>query len=140
MVGRSSRVYKVTKCFNYKQGLRFPYPVLKLKLFNVALEELGILEIPIDTGFEGSILLPTDTYRFFKIAELPRSMWRTYLTLTGIITMRVARAIAETNGIRIETYVETPLYGGKKLLLGREFLNKLTIVLDGPKNESCIVE
>ncbi len=140
MVGRFSRTYIASTCYPYVKGFREDYPVLRVKLYNVAMDEYGSLDIAIDTGFEGSILLPSNIYEFFMIGELPRSMWRTYRTLTGFITMRIARAIVEVNNVKIETFVETPLYGGEKTLIGRELLNKLTLVLDGLKKELCIVE
>jgi len=140
VVGRIVRTYVAHECLPYAKGLREPYPLLRVKLYNVALEEYGYLDIAIDTGFEGSILLPDDVYQFFMVGELPRSMWRVYKTLSGFVTMRVARAIAEICGVRFETFVESPLYGGKKALIGREVLNRIAIVLDGLRKELCIAE
>jgi len=54
--------------------------------------------------------------------------------------MRVARAIVEIEDVKYEVYVESPLHGGRKRLLGRELLNKLSVVLDGPRRSCCIVE
>ena len=119
--------------------LREPKPVLKVKLFNLAGEEYGPVKLQVDTGFEGSILLPNDVYEFFKIAELPQPAWRIYTTLTGTITMRAARAIAEVTGRRFEVIVETLLYGGWVALAGREFLSKLRLLLDGPARKLCLL-
>ena len=135
MVGR---VYRVKKCLSYEAGVLSSYPILEVKLYNLRMEEFPqVLKIPIDTGFEGSIMLLDEDYEFFMTGELPREAWRTYRTLVGPITMRVARGFVEINGEILETFVESPLAGRGKRLLGREFLNKLTVVLDGPDSLCC---
>ncbi len=126
-------------CEDYEPGLRIPKPVLTVRLYSLDESESMLVKLQVDTGFEGSILLPAEMYKRFMIAELPASMWRRYITLTGTITMRVARAMAEVAGRRLEVFVETPLYGGWRALAGREFLNKLRLVLDGPSQRLCIL-
>ena len=136
MVGR---IYRVLSCTEYLEGKRHPVPALKLTLYNVIGER--ILEdqrVPIDTGYEGSIMLTSELYQAFQIAELPRTLWRNYRTLTGAITMRMARGIIEIDDMRFECFVESPLFGKGKLLIGRELLNRLTIVMDGKRKQSCI--
>ncbi|HDI74695.1 MAG TPA: hypothetical protein ENF55_01925 [Thermoprotei archaeon] len=136
MVGR---VYRVKDCLAYRQGTLTSYPVLKIKLFNIVGEEFPEeIEAPIDTGFEGSLMLTSDDYKFFSIGELPRDYWRRYLTLAGSIVMRVARAIMQVGDFKLEIYVEAPYYGLGKRLMGREVLNKLILVLDGLRKECCI--
>ena len=136
MAGRGTRAS--IECWGYQPGLRHPYPVLRARLYNAALEEYGEIPLQIDTGYEGPIMMPRGEYEFFMIGELPRSLWRTYRTLSDTVTMRVARAVIEVAGKRLETYVETPLYGGGKRLAGRELLNNLRIILDGPAKKTCI--
>lgn len=132
--------WRILECLDYEKSLREPKPVVNVKLSNLAGEEFGYVKLQVDTGFEGSILLPSDIYEFFKIAELPQSMWRLYTTLTGTITMRTARAIAEVAGLRFEVIIESPLYGGWASLVGREFLSKLKMLLDGPRRRLCLVD
>ncbi len=139
MAGRQHGESGVEHCEHYEPGMRVPRPVLTVRLYTLAGEDIGPVKLQVDTGFEGSILLPTELYEKFAIAELPSSMWRRYLTLTGTVTMRVARALVEVAGRRIEAYVETPLYGGWKSLAGREFLNKLRLLLDGPASKLCVL-
>ena len=127
------------ECWSYAPGLRPPYTVLRLRLYNAALEEYGEIALQVDTGYEGPIMLPRGEYEFFMIGELPRSLWRTYRTLADTVTMRVARTVAEAAGRRLEVYIETPLYGGGKRLVGREVLNKLRVLLDGPSTRACIL-
>jgi len=114
------------------------YPTLRVRLFNLAGEEFGVVELGVDTGFEGSILLEREAYEFFAVGELPREAWRRYRTLAGPLPVRTSRAIAELGGERVEVLVETPLYGGGKRLAGRELLNMIALVLDGPRREACV--
>ena len=112
MVGR---LYRTLNCTEYLEGKRHPAPALKLTLYNVIGEKiLENLKVPIDTGYEGSIMLTTKLYQVFQIAELPRILWRNYRTLTGAITMRIARAIIEIDDIKFECFVESPLFGKGK--------------------------
>ncbi|RLF00126.1 MAG: hypothetical protein DRJ57_01395 [Thermoprotei archaeon] len=131
------RLYEAVSCYEYRRGALHEYPVLRVRLLNLVGEELDI-ELPVDTGFEGSILLDRETYEFFMVGELPRSAWRTYRTLVGPIPMRTARAVAIIEGEKLEVFIETPLYGGGKRLMGRELLNRLVLVLDGPTRLSCV--
>lgn len=138
MVGR---VFRAVSCAAYLRGALHDYPVLKVKLLNVLGEEYGEeLLLPVDTGFEGSVMLDRDAYEFFAVGELPREMWRVYRTLVGRAPMRTARAVAVIGGKRLEVYVETPMYGVGKRLLGRGLLNRLILVLDGPGRQACIAE
>jgi len=64
------RLYKPISCWSYAKGLVHEYPVLKLRLLNLLGESIE-LELPIDTGFEGAVMLDYDTYSFFAVGELP---------------------------------------------------------------------
>jgi predicted aspartyl protease len=101
------RFYFPVSCFGYARGVVHEYPTLRVKLFNLAGEELEV-ELGVDTGFEGSILLDREAYEFFAVGELPREAWRRYRTLAGPLPMRTARAVAELGGRRFEVLVETP--------------------------------
>ena len=129
------RLFRAITCFNYRNEL----PVLKLKLMNY-MGEVREFEFIIDTGFSGGILLPRDEYEFFTCGELPRSLWRSYSTLIGVIPMRTAKAILiiDEAGVRSEVYVETPLYGAGRRLLGREVINRLIILLNGLRHNLCL--
>ncbi|MEM4640854.1 MAG: hypothetical protein QXT93_13345 [Thermofilum sp.] len=50
------RLYKPISCWSYAKGLVHEYPVLKLRLLNLLVESIE-LELPIDTGFEGAVML-----------------------------------------------------------------------------------
>uniref|UniRef100_A0A7C1GB11 Clan AA aspartic protease n=1 Tax=Thermofilum adornatum TaxID=1365176 RepID=A0A7C1GB11_9CREN len=137
MVGR---VYIPIECTRFVESFSGKVPALRVKFYNFLGEELGPLDIPIDTGFSGSIMVETEEYDFFRVGELPRELWRTYRTLTGPLPMRTARAILEVGGKKLEVFVESPYYGGGKRLVGREVLSQLVLVLDSINYETCIAE
>ena len=135
----AGRIYRVSECIRYEKSILSDKPVLKVKLFNMRLEEYpSELKLTIDTGFEGSIMVTNDIYEFFEVGELPRRFWRTYRTLAGPLTMKIDKALIQVKDIKFETYVETPLIGNGKMLVGRELLNKIVIVLDNPRKETCL--
>jgi len=125
-------------CWSYQPGLRLPRPVIRVRLYNAALEGYGEIPLQVDTGFEGGVMLERGDYEFFAIGELPRSLWRRYRSLTGVVEMRTAHALAEVCGRRLEVYVEAPLAGPGKRLAGRELLNRLALLLHGPRLEACV--
>lgn len=107
MVGR---LYKPISCHGYVKGFLHDYPALRIKLINLAGESIE-LELPVDTGFEGAVMLDSETYSIFAAGELPREAWRLYSTLAGPLPARTARAIAVVGSSKFEVLVETPLYG-----------------------------
>ncbi|HDM27042.1 MAG TPA: hypothetical protein ENG27_01850 [Candidatus Bathyarchaeota archaeon] len=133
------RLYRASSCLKYRESLLSPAPVLRLKFYNVLGEEFPEeFEAPLDTGFEGSIMVTARDYEFFAVGELPRDYWRRYKTITGTIIMRVARAVVVASNKRIETYIEAPVFGIGKRLIGREFLKELVVILDGPDSSCCV--
>ncbi len=137
----AGRIYEAKNCIKYGKSILSDIPLLELNLYNLKGEKFpGKLLIPIDTGFEGSIMLSNEDYEFFQIAELPEEYWRTYRTLAGTVIMRVSYAIVEVNNIKFQTYVETPRFGVGTRLIGREVLNKLTIILDGKNKLVCLAD
>jgi len=114
-------------CIEYLKGKKHPAPALKLTIYNVRRKIIEDVKAPMDTGYEGSVMLTAELYQALQMAELPRSLWRNYRTLTSTITMRMARAIIETNDTEFECFVESQLLGRGKLLIGRELSNRPTM-------------
>jgi clan AA aspartic protease len=138
MVGR---IYRTIDCTEHLESKRNPVPAIQISLYNIHGEKiLNNVEAPVDAGYEGSIMLTSELYNNFLIAELPRRLWRDYRTLTGTVTMRVARAVVEINGVKFNTFIGSPLFWVGKLLVGREVLSKLAIVIDCSRKETCLVE
>jgi len=135
----AGRLLRTVNCYPHDSAAN--QPRLRIRLFNVAKEQWpGDLLMPIDTGFSGAVMLPSSSYDFFMIGELPKKLWKDYRTMTGPLQLRVARAFVETEQASLETLVETPLVGTGKLLIGRAILNDLAVLLDGPAKLSCMME
>jgi predicted aspartyl protease len=133
------RLFGTVNCYPHDSVAN--QPRLRMRLFNAAKEQWPEdLLLPIDTGFSGAIMLPSDSYDFFMIGELPKKLWKDYRTMTGPLQMRVARAFVETERVSAETSVETPLVGAGKLLVGRGILTDLAVLLDGPAKLSCLMK
>ena len=79
------------------------------------------------------------TYNYFLVAKLPRSLWRAYKTLAGVVEVGIARALLEVAGRRLKVYIESPVYGDSRYLVGREVLNKLILLLDSVNGGTCLV-
>ena len=135
----AGRLFGTVGCYPHDGAAN--QPRLKIRLFNVARERWPEdLLTPIDTGFSGAVMLPSNSYDFFIIGELPKKLWKDYRTMTGPLQMRVARAFLETEQTSIETLVETPLVGTGKLLIGRAILNDLAVLLDGSAKLTCVMK
>ncbi len=117
--------------FKYSDQYSPPAPVL-----HVGIETLnGIrhdLELVIDTGFSGGVLLPMETY-----LELGLSKWEVEDVYYGIlptgrnISLYTAISYIIVGKYRFLIHVHTsPLIN--KSLAGRELLNRLRLILDGP--------
>jgi predicted aspartyl protease len=133
----AGRLFRTVNCYSHDRITN--QPRLEIRLSNFAEERWHNDTLaPIDTGFSGAVMLPSKSYDFFIIGELPRRLWKEYRTMTGPLQMRVARAFVQTEEEHtVETVVETPLFGTGKLLLGRAVLNSLSLLLDGPTKLTC---
>jgi len=95
------------------------------------------LEAPIDTGFGGFLLTPSDLYLRLSELELPREYFPTYLTLAGPIVMRKAKVRMRVFGKDLDSFIETPVTGFGRLLAGRRILNSLSLAILGPDLQTC---
>ncbi|ABM80073.1 hypothetical protein [Hyperthermus butylicus] len=112
--------------------------MLRLRLYSVALREYGVVVFQVGAGYEGQLMLPRGNHWFLMVGELPRSPWRAYGSPASMAAVKVAHAVVEVAGRRLETYVESPLHCGGMRLAGRELLNMLKLLLDGPAGRTCI--
>lgn len=138
----AGRLFRALDCYPHASPTN--HPRIKIMLYSAAQEPWPNQSIlaPIDTGFSGAVMLPQNDYQFFMVGELPRRLWKDYTTMTGPLRMRVARAFVRTGEQETleETYVETPLLGVGKLLIGRTILNKRRLLLDGLTASTCFTE
>ena len=61
------------------------------------------MKIPVDTSYEGAVMLTSELYKSFMKAELPKNLWRSYRTLSGTVTIHTARAVIKICNQKIET-------------------------------------
>ena len=98
------------------------------------------LELIVDTGFSGGILIPYQLYSKLGLAlfEVPD---RYYGVLPIGVQIPLHTALAEVNigNLRFKTHIHSHPLLNKKLI-GRELLNQMKILLNGPMEELEIIE
>jgi clan AA aspartic protease len=129
-------LYRVVDCLEYV-GPEPRLPVLKVTIREPITRREETLVVPVDTGFAGYLLVPRNLYEKLGTAELPRSEFGVYTTMVGPITLRRARVTLKMGKLEVESYIETPMHGGGKLLLGRRVLKLVDVALIGRKGLCC---
>jgi clan AA aspartic protease len=92
---------------------------------------------PIDTGYAGYLLVPSETYARFGTMELPREDFGVYSTMAGPITLRRAEVKLHIGDKELYTFIETPMQWSGKTLLGRRILRELDLALLGGRQKCC---
>ncbi len=128
--------YRAIDCIEYV-GHDPKIPALRIELTEPIRERRLTLTAPVDTGFAGYVLVDRLAYEQLGTAELPREQFGTYQTMAGPVVLRRSRAILRLGGREFESYVETPLHGVGRLLLGRSVLSKLDLALLGKVGRCC---
>jgi len=111
-----------------------PYkPLIRLRVFDPLKTKHIELDFMIDTGFSGGILLPPDEYLKLNLTlyEKPKAIGK--LATGEAIELRVSRAIIIIDNREIMCHAYT-FFGEVKPLLGREVLNKTSLVYIPKKN------
>jgi len=118
-------------------------PVLGMEVVGPLRQAQPETLIPIDTGYEGFLLLGEDRYTELglNLAELPRRYWPEAETVTGEV-FRLRRALAMVQipkaGIELEGYIDT-FRGNTEDLVGLTLLDTLKLLLEGPKQLTCLL-
>lgn len=133
-------LYRARDCVNYDHTVTPNRPTLKVTAETLITRTHISLEAPIDTGFSGYLLLPQDQYLRLSESELLSDYFLTYETVLGPVKLRRSPVILETYGNRLSSFVETPVAGAGKALLGRRILSGLQVALLGPKSKACLLE
>jgi hypothetical protein len=82
----AQRLFESLGCWSYLEGKRPGVPVTLSTLDGR--EVLSNELMPVDTGFDGTMLISRETFTHFERAELPESESRVYRTLVGPISRR----------------------------------------------------
>ncbi len=123
------------KVFKYSEKHSPPAPIIKvgIKTLRHGIYETELL---IDTGFSGGILLPFTLYEKLglTLAEV-QDRYYGILPIGVPITLHTAQAkIAINDTVEFETYIHSHPLINKKLA-GRQLINKLKILLNGPRKK-----
>ncbi|MEM4304201.1 MAG: hypothetical protein QXQ70_09965 [Candidatus Caldarchaeum sp.] len=132
-------LFRAVDCVEYV-GPEPRIPALRITITDPVKERTLSSTAPLDTGFAGYILVDQNTYDEFGTAELPREFFGVYRTLAGPVVLKRARVVARIGEAEFETYIETPLHGVGKLLIGRRIASKCDIMLLGSKHKLCLVK
>lgn len=116
-----------------------PIPALGVEVTEPTYGKVKKMTVPLDTGFAGYLMLPDVEYAELSAAEAPREEFGSYGTMAGPVVTRRARVLVTVDGRKFESFVETPLYGGGKHLMGRRILNQLDVALLGGLERACLV-
>lgn len=115
-------------------------PALEITVREPILGQQKEFAAPVDTGFAGYLLLPRDAYERLGAAELPREDFGVYATLAGPVVLRRALVTVAVGRVEMESYVETPMVGVGKLLVGRRLLSRLDLALLGTSERCCLLK
>jgi predicted aspartyl protease len=99
--------------------------------------------IQLDTGYDGELLLPSKLYRSLALYqwEYPEEYWPVGKTVSGeIIELILAKGqvLIPRWNVALEVFIET-FEGNEEFLLGRSFIRKFKVLLDGPGNQVCLI-
>ena len=117
-----------------------PIPAVGLEVREALFGRTRKFTAPLDTGFAGYLMLPDEDYSALSTAEVPREEFGLYSTMAGPVPVRRARVHLGVGGSEFESFIETPVYGGGKLLVGRRVLNMVDVALMGQDARACLVE
>jgi len=99
--------------------------------------------IQLDTGYSGEVLLPYDLYlqMEFRRWQYPREWWPAGTTASGQrLELIVSRGLVAVPalGQQFEVLVDT-FVNNTRFLIGRAFLRRFQILLDGPSRQVCLL-
>ncbi len=129
-------LHRAIDCIEYI-GQDPKMPALRIELTEPVGESRVALTAPLDTGFAGYVLVDRITYDRMGTAELPREQFGSYQTMAGPVVLRRSRITLRLAEREFESYLETPLYGPGRLLLGRLVLSRLDLALFGNSARCC---
>jgi len=127
-------VFSGSDCHPYREGYR-----ISLSLINPVTGRRGEVDATIDTGFDGFLMLESETYfgLSMEVCETPQSQFPTFRTLSGTTVFKSSSGRALIAGRELAVEVISPLHGGGKNLLGRRALQEFTTLLH-KRETSCV--
>lgn len=101
------------------------------------------LPVPIDTGYDGEVLIPFELYAelgLFKW-ERPEEDWgigETVSKETLVLPAADAEVLIPALGIAVPVMVET-FWDNEEFLIGLRFVRRYKWLLDGPAGRTCLL-
>ncbi len=110
---------------------------LKARIYNPTRTRSVELELTVDTGFAGGLLLPLEVYLELglNMYEEPKATGR--LATGAIVELRTSRAVVEVGGTAIPCKAYTTL-GRVRPLLGMEVVRRLKVTYDPKRGELAV--
>lgn len=130
-------LYRTGKCTSHQAGIATAIPVADVTVETPSGRTRERLKAPIDTGFSGFLLAPAELYAKLSELELPQEYFLTYTTLAGAIVMRRAKVRMRIFEKVLDGFIETPVVGFGKLLVGRRIINSMSFALLGTDSRTC---
>lgn len=133
-------------CWAYSGAEEPSFPIIEVTIHGFGKTSGGVsgLLTKIDTGYSGQLMVSTEAYReaSLNLVEFPEREFGVYRTAAGLVEVKRARALVEVLGTGFvgELVVETPRYlRFERNLLGRGFLRRFRLLLDGEKSQGCLL-
>jgi len=130
--------------WNYSEARKPPMPVMKITIVtpdgktSYPPHPSEDKEVEVDTGYDGSILVPDYVYYdilHLNLFETPeRGKIETPLGEVEELYIARASATIPLMNIKIETLIET-FIGCREMIAGRELINKYVLTLNGPEKK-----
>lgn len=125
--------------FKYDESLKPSIPKIKIKIWTPRVRDYE-LELMVDTGFSGGVLIPYRLYNELKLTLIEEQNKYLGILPVGIpIVLHTALTEARIRNFTFEIHVHSNPLIDKKLA-GRELLNSMKILLNGPKKELEILD
>ncbi|RLE62313.1 MAG: hypothetical protein DRJ47_10870 [Thermoprotei archaeon] len=120
---------------SYSKERRPPIPVLEIKIYSPIKNGYAKIVAYVDTGFDGGILIPFSLYENLGLTLVEEPHLSHGVFPSGsIIKLHTAVTEIEMAGFKMNTHVYSSPFIHRKLV-GREVLNNLILLLNGPQRE-----
>jgi clan AA aspartic protease len=119
-------VFRKNECHAFQSAYAVP-----VVLSNVITGRSVSIAAVIDTGFDGSIMVDSETYGSLQLelSEKPEGQFPAYRTFSGTVLFKSSLSRAKIAGRDVLTEVIAPVHGRGKCLLGREILKQFATLL-----------
>jgi hypothetical protein len=100
--------------------------------------------IELDSGYSGELLVPWKMYVDLELYgwEYPEEEWSLGISVSGEhFEMPLSKAVLSIPRLGQDLEVSTDTFeGNEQFLIGRAFMRRYKILLDGPENRVCFIQ